>query len=128
MYDDYGHHPTEIKATLQGAREAFPTQKIVVVFQPHLYSRTKDHLAAFGQCFARADAVVLLPIYPAREQDPGDISSQMVVAEIQKNGKSAQFTVSFAEAAALAEKLSGAGDLILTLGAGETNKVADILV
>mgnify|MGYP001610449513 CR=1 FL=1 len=128
VYDDYGHHPTEIEATLQGAREAFPTQRIVVVFQPHLYSRTKDHLAAFGQCFARADAVVLLPIYPAREKDPGDISSQMVVNEIKKNGKEAHFAASFAEAAALAEKFSSANDLILTLGAGDTNKVADILI
>ncbi len=127
VYDDYGHHPTEIEATLQGAREAFPTQKIVVVFQPHLYSRTKDHLDAFGQCFALAAAVVLLPIYPAREQDPGDINSKMVVAEIQKNDTEAHFVETFAEAAALAEKLSGAGDLILTLGAGDTNKVADIL-
>lgn len=128
VYDDYGHHPTEIEATLQGAREAFPTQKIVVVFQPHLYSRTKDHLAAFGQCFARADAVILLPIYAAREKDQGDINSQMVVDKIKNNGKDAYFVETFASAAALAQKLSGTGDLILTLGAGETNKVADILV
>lgn len=128
VYDDYGHHPHEIEATLQGAREVFPMQKIVVVFQPHLYSRTKDHLAAFGQCFARADAVILPPIYPAREKDTGDISSQMVVDEIKKNGRDAYFVQTFASAAALAQKLSGADDLILTLGAGETNKVADILV
>lgn len=128
VYDDYGHHPHEIEATLQGARELFSTQKIVIVFQPHLYSRTKDHFAAFGKCFARADAVILLPIYAAREKDPGDINSQMVADEIKKNNTDAHFAETFAQAAALAEKLSSADDLILTLGAGETNKVADLLV
>ncbi len=126
--DDYGHHPTEIKATLQGARELFPTQKIVVVFQPHLYSRTKDHLKSFGACFARADLVILLPIYPAREKDPGDISSQLVVEEIKKNGQAAYFVKTFAEAAEKATELVGTGGVIITMGAGETNKVADILV
>jgi len=128
VYDDYGHHPTEIEATLQGAREAFPKQKIVVVFQPHIYSRTRDHLVAFGTCFAQTGGVILLPIYPAREKNPGDISSEMVVQEIKKNGVDGHIVDTFAEAAALAQKLCGTGDVILTLGAGETNKVADILV
>ena len=128
VYDDYGHHPTEIEATLQGVRELFPTQKIVVVFQPHLYSRTKQHLTGFGKCFALADEVILLPIYPAREQNPGDINSEMVVAEIKKNGKSAYFLQTFAESARKATELAGATDVIITMGAGETNKVADILV
>ncbi len=128
VYDDYGHHPTEIEATLQGTRELFPKQKIVVVFQPHLYSRTKHHLAGFGAAFKKASSVILLPIYPAREQDPGDINSQMVVDEIRKKGKDAHLVSTFNEAATLAENLSSAGDLILTLGAGETNKVAGLLV
>lgn len=128
VYDDYGHHPTEIAATLEGARELFPTQKIVVVFQPHLYSRTKEHLKAFGQCFRLADAVILLPIYPAREIDSGDINSQMVVEEIKRNGENAELVQTFSAAAKHAQNLSDMGDLILTLGAGETNKVADLLV
>src|SRR3989344_6102090 len=128
VYDDYGHHPTEIEATLQGTRELFPKQKIVVIFQPHLYSRTKQHLEGFGAAFKEASSIILLPIYPAREKDSGDISSQMVVDELKKNGKDAHFVQAFAEAAALAQKLCGARDLILTLGAGETNKVADLLV
>ncbi len=128
VYDDYGHHPTEIKATLAGTRELFPTQKIIVVFQPHLYSRTKHHLQGFGAAFKEASSVILLPIYPAREKDPGDISSQMVVEEIKKRNKDARLASTFSEAAALAQKLCGAGDLILTLGAGETNRVADLLV
>lgn len=128
VYDDYGHHPTEIEATLAGTRELYPTQKIVVVFQPHLYSRTKQHLEGFGAAFKEASSVILLPIYPAREPDPRDINSEMVVDGIKKRGKDTYVVTTFAEAAALAEKLCGAGDLILTLGAGETNKVADLLV
>lgn len=128
VYDDYGHHPTEIKATLAGARELFPTQKIVVVFQPHLYSRTKDHLKAFGKCFKDADEVIVLPIYPAREKDPGDISSEMVVSEIKKNSQFASFVATFAVAAEKSATLTGPNDVIITMGAGETNKVADALV
>lgn len=128
VYDDYGHHPTEIEATLKGARELFPKQKIVVVFQPHLYSRTKLHLTGFGAAFKAASSVILLPIYPAREQDPGDINSQMVVDVLKKNSKDAHLVATFDEAAALAQTLSATGDLVLTLGAGETNKVADILI
>ena len=128
VYDDYGHHPTEIIATLSGARELFPKQKIIVVFQPHLYSRTKDHLKAFGKCFRDASEVILLPIYPARERNPGNINSEMVVAEIKKNNQTAFFAKDFADAASRAVSLTKAGDLVLTLGAGETNKVADMLV
>ncbi len=127
VYDDYGHHPTEIEATLAGTRELFPTQKIVVVFQPHLYSRTERHLSGFGAAFKEAASVILLPIYPAREKDPGDINSQMVVDEVRENGKDAHLAQNFDEAAVLAQELCEVGDLILTLGAGETNKVADIL-
>ena len=138
VYADYGHHPTEIEATLRGTRELFPlnkvsasgglSPKIVVVFQPHLYSRTKQHLQGFGVAFKGATNVILLPIYPAREEDPGGIDSQMVVDEVKKNGKNAHLVKTFDEAAKLAVELCGAGDVIVTLGAGETNKVADILV
>ena len=128
VYDDYGHHPTEIEATLEGARELFPTQKIVVVFQPHLYSRTKQHLQGFATAFKKASSVILLPIYPAREKDPGDISSQTIVDEVKKSGGDAHMATTFNEATKLALQLSSRGDVIITLGAGETNKVADILV
>ncbi len=128
VYDDYGHHPHEISATLQGVRELFPTQKVVVVFQPHLYSRTKDHLAGFGVAFGRADYVILLPIYPAREIDPGDINSEMVVEEIKKNGQLACFVETFSEASQKSAELAGTHGIIITMGAGETNKVADSLV
>lgn len=128
VYDDYGHHPTEILATLAGARELFPNEKIVVVFQPHLYSRTKQHLKGFTAAFKEASSVIFLPIYPAREEDPGDIHSQMIVDGVKKKGGDAHMTTTVDKAAKLTLKLSARGDIILTLGAGETNKVADILV
>ena len=127
VYDDYGHHPTEIEATLAGARELFPTQKIIVVFQPHLYSRTKEHLRGFITLLKEAGSVVLLPIYPAREEDLGDIDSQMIADGVKKSGGDAHIANTFADSAKLALELSSQGDIIITLGAGETNKVADIL-
>ncbi len=128
VYDDYGHHPHEIEATLQGAQELYPSQKIVVVFQPHLYSRTKDHLAGFGRCFKQADEIIVLSIYAAREIDPGGINAEMVVAEIKKNGQSAHFVSTFADAAKKSVELARGEGIIITMGAGETNKVADILI
>ena len=128
VYDDYGHHPREIEATLQGARELYPTQKIIVVFQPHLYSRTKDHLAEFGKCFKQANEIILLPIFAAREKDPGDINSEMIVAEIKKNIQPAYFVKTLEDAINKTKELAGSDDVILTIGAGETNKVADMLV
>ncbi|HEY4495808.1 MAG TPA: Mur ligase domain-containing protein [Candidatus Paceibacterota bacterium] len=128
VYDDYGHHPTEISATLAGARELFPKEKIIVIFQPHLYSRTKDHLVGFGKCFKNANEVILLPIYSAREKDPGDINSKMVMAEVNKNGQPAYLVSTFEKAAKKSAELAGAAGVIITMGAGETNKVADLLV
>src|SRR5262249_20786125 len=68
VVDDYAHHPTEIRATLDAARAAFPGRRIIVAFQPHLYSRTRDFAGEFGQALARGDVVFLTEIYPAREQ------------------------------------------------------------
>ncbi|MCR4334680.1 MAG: UDP-N-acetylmuramate--L-alanine ligase [Patescibacteria group bacterium] len=128
VYDDYGHHPHEIEATLQGVRELYPSQKIVVIFQPHLYSRTVDHFIEFGKCFKQANDVILLPIFPAREKDPGNINSEMVVEEIKKNGQSAYYGKTFEDVIKKTLELVGKNDVIITMGAGETNKVADALV
>jgi UDP-N-acetylmuramate--alanine ligase len=89
IYDDYGHHPTEIKATLQGARMKFPDEKIIVVFQPHLYSRTKQHLSEFAHAFSNADEVIIAPIYPAREPFDPSISSKMIADIMNQEGKRA---------------------------------------
>ncbi len=126
LYDDYGHHPTEIKATLAGARELFPDKNIIAVFQPHLYSRTKLLFSDFAQSFVDVDKVILAPIYAAREQFDPSISSEILSDEINKTGKTSEVGVSLED---IADKLksSGPDDVIITIGAGDINKVIDFL-
>jgi UDP-N-acetylmuramate--alanine ligase len=126
VYDDYGHHPTEIQATLAGARQAFPRNRIFCVFQPHLYSRTKLLLNDFAKSFANADAVLVLDIYAAREKDDGTHSRDLV-KKIQKSHRNVRYAASFADAAAVLILEPKKGDVILTMGAGNVYKVGDLL-
>ena len=87
VYDDYGHHPTEIKATLKGAREFFKGKKITAVFQPHLFSRTKLLLNDFAQSFKDVDEIILAPIYPAREAFDPTISSDILTEKIREHNR-----------------------------------------
>ena len=128
IYDDYGHHPTEIKATLKAAREQFPKQKIVVAFQPHLYSRTKLLFNDFAKSFSNADEVLLAPIYAAREPNDPDISSGLLAEKIKKEGKNA---TAFENFNILTEHLLqriSSDQVIITLGAGDIFKVGDALL
>jgi len=128
VYDDYGHHPTEIKATLNGAREFFGKSKIWCVFQPHLYSRTKDHLVEFGKSFGDADEIIVADIYAAREKEDKNINSQMVADEIAKNGGKATHINSFEK---IKEFISGnavKNDVVITMGAGDIFKVGEMLL
>lgn len=131
VYDDYGHHPTEIQATLAGARDMFPDKKIVVAFQPHLYSRTKEHLEEFAASFEYADEVIVAPIYAAREPADPTISSVMLAERLHKAGKKVSAPDSVeAVATALRDaaiRLSP-GDVLMTMGAGDINIFAVPLV
>jgi len=131
IYDDYAHHPKEIKATLQGFREFYPKADgwaITVIFQPHLFSRTKLLIADFATSFAEADAVVILPIYHAREEDDGTISSHILAEHINKEGTDAHAFYDFESAEKYLElflpKMNNK-DIIVTMGAGEAYKVGD---
>jgi len=127
VYDDYGHHPTEIKATLRGAREHFGSaKKIVVVFQPHLYSRTKLLLKDFAKSFGDADEVILLPIYAARETDNLSINSEILAKEMAKHKKPVTVVRSKNEAAILANSFGRSG-IIITMGAGDVTEVSNLL-
>ncbi len=134
LYDDYAHHPKEIVATLQGFRELYPREddwQITIVFQPHLFSRTKLLLDDFAKSFADADSVIVLPIYSAREEDDGTISSAILAEKISKNNTQAQAFNDFESAEDyLKVKLSGmtGKDIIVTMGAGEAFKVGDNLL
>src|SRR3989344_3929193 len=124
IYDDYGHHPTEIKATIEGAKELYPKNKIVVVFQPHLFSRTKELFGGFAECFANADEAIILPIYPAREEFDPSISSEMLASKI-KNTK-ASYSPDFFSGTTILEKF-GDDTVIILSGAGDIDKLAPMI-
>ena len=87
MVDDYAHHPEELRALLSGAKDLFPDVKCTVIFQPHLYSRTKDFADGFAETLDLADEVILLPIYPARELPMEGVTSEMILNKMKNNNK-----------------------------------------
>lgn len=87
MIDDYAHHPAELKALIQGVRSLFTEQGLLLIFQPHLYSRTADQAAGFASSLDEADAVILLPIYPAREKPVAGVTSQIISDKMKMNNK-----------------------------------------
>ena len=121
VVDDYGHHPTEIRATLAAAREC-GHKRIHVVFQPHRYSRTKDLLEQFSGAFKDADTVIVLPIYAASEEPILGVTAELLASRIE--GPQVQFVPDFAAAVAAVAAQAREGDLILTLGAGNVSQLA----
>jgi UDP-N-acetylmuramate--alanine ligase len=118
VIDDYGHHPTEIRATLEAARQC-GFNRIHVIFQPHRYTRTRDLLEEFGSAFGDADSVFVLDIYPASEMPIPGVTGESVAAAIRDTGgKPARYIASFADAASEAASAAASGDMVLTLGAG----------
>jgi UDP-N-acetylmuramate--alanine ligase len=119
VVDDYGHHPTEIRATLDAVRQGWPGRRLVVAFQPHRYTRTRALFDEFTTAFHRADVLVLTDIYPASEEPIKGVTSERLLAAIKEHGqRDASLVPSVAE---LPEYLTGLlreGDLLLTLGAG----------
>ena len=125
VVDDYGHHPTEISATLAAAREC-GYNKIHVIFQPHRYTRTRDLLAEFATAFTLADSVSVLPIYAASEEPIPGVSAELLVAHIRD--AEARYAPDFPAAVAQAAETAQPGDLILTLGAGSVSQLAPLLL
>jgi UDP-N-acetylmuramate--alanine ligase len=121
VVDDYGHHPTEIRATLAAAREC-GHQKIHVVFQPHRYTRTQDLMEEFGGAFKDADTLIVLPIYAASEEPIPGVTAERLAARIA--GPSVQVAADFPAAVAAVVAQAREGDLILTLGAGNVSQLA----
>ncbi len=132
IYDDYAHHPTEIKAALQGFRSKFPHARIRVVFQPHLYSRTKLLLNDFGHSFGDANEVIVAPIYAAREIPDAEISSEILAQAIADHQKITGLRVwAMSDFLAIETYLRDTvdkGDIIVTMGAGDVNKVGEALL
>ena len=127
VIDDYAHHPTEIRATLNTAQRV-PHKTIWCVFQPHTYTRTKALLPQFAEALSLADHVVLADIYAARELDIYGVSSADLQHEIQKLGTECEYFPSFAEIEDYLRAHVKEGDLVITMGAGNIVRVGEALV
>ena len=126
LVDDYAHHPTEVGATLQAARQSFPDARLVAVFQPHLFSRTRTFAAEFGEVLLGADVVVVLPVYAAREKPQPGVDHGLVVAAARRSGhRDAHAVGSFAEALEFLGAALRPGDVMLTLGAGNVVELGE---
>jgi UDP-N-acetylmuramate--alanine ligase len=126
VIDDYGHHPTEIKTTLRAVRESWPDRRIIAVFQPHRYTRTKALFNEFTRSFYQSDLLVVLPIYPAGEEKIEGIDGGTLCEGIRTHGhKEAVFKESFKEAVLYLNEILEERDILLTLGAGDVWKVGE---
>jgi UDP-N-acetylmuramate--alanine ligase len=129
VIDDYAHHPTEVAATLTAAREAFPRASIHAVFQPHLFSRTRDQAEAFGRSLLAADRVLVTEIYPSRERPIEGVTSKLVIDAARRSGH--RHVEAVADQATAIERLEAEvapGDVVITLGAGDIYRLAEELV
>lgn len=130
IVDDYAHHPTEIRATLAAARSAYPDRRLIAVFQPHLYSRTRDFLEDFADSLTTPDVVYLTDIYKAREEPIPGISSEVLAEKVRE--RKPGLTVHYVpDKADLPERLAAEvrpGDLVLTMGAGDIRKTGEGLL
>ncbi len=129
VVDDYGHHPTEIKATLSAARIGAPNRRIVVLFQPHRYSRTADLMDEFASAFNNADVLLVTEIYAASETPIDGITGEALTGRITSYGhKNAEYVGAVEEAAELLRGTVREGDLVITLGAGSVTRTGDQLL
>jgi UDP-N-acetylmuramate--alanine ligase len=129
VFDDYAHHPTELVATLRAAREVARGGRLVVAFQPHLYSRTQAFAREFGEALALADEVVVMEVYAAREDPVAGVSGRIVAAAVPLPRERVVFEPSFGAVAGHLASRARRGDVILTLGAGDVTQLApEILV
>ena len=128
IYDDYAHHPTEVSSCLAAAKARTKGGRVICLFQPHTYSRTKMLLTEFSESFKDADHVSVLPIYPAREPFDPSISSEMLAEGISKAGTDSLFHKSFSDAQHYFLETLKPGDVFLTMGAGDVYRVGEIMV
>ena len=126
VIDDFAHHPTEIRATLDTALK-YPHKKLYVVFQPHTYSRTKSFFDDFAKAFSGVDEVILADIYAAREKDDLGVSSELLCKAMQSNGTNACYFSSFDEIEKYVLKICSPGDLLIIMGAGDIVNIANSL-
>ncbi len=128
VVDDYAHHPTEIKATLAGAKAGW-RRRVVCVFQPHLYSRTRDFFDEFGRAFFNADVLVVTDVYPAREEPIQGVSGELIVNAAREFGhKQVHYVPDKKDVPAFLMSIRQPGDMIITMGAGDIWKYGEEFV
>ena len=129
VMDDYGHHPTEIKATLKAIRESRPHRRLVVIFQPHRYSRTKALFDAFTRAFYQSDILIVLPIYAASETPIKDVDSQTLCRGIKAHGhKDVHCAQNVDQCLSMLMETVKPNDLVLTLGAGDVYRLGETFI
>jgi UDP-N-acetylmuramate--alanine ligase len=128
VYDDYAHHPTEVIATLKAARSGW-NRRVVVVFQPHLYSRTRDFHQDFGKSFFNAEILIVTEIYPAREEPIPGVTAELIVEAAREFGhKQVHYLPRREEVVPFLKEILKPGDLVMTMGAGNITRLSDELV
>lgn len=126
VVDDYAHHPTEVAATLSAARQVYPDRRLVTLFQPHLYSRTRDFAADFGRALLGADVAVVTDVYPSREKPLPGVTGQLVVQAAREAGhRNLVYIADKKKVSERLERLLKPGDLLLTMGAGDVVKFGE---
>ena len=127
LVDDYGHHPTEIEVTIAAARERFAGRRLRVLFQPHLYSRTRHLAAELAAALAAADDVTVTDVYPARERPLRGVTGKLVVDALSDLGRLAAWTPSLEDGVARLARRAAPGDVLLTIGAGDIDRAPVLL-
>jgi UDP-N-acetylmuramate--alanine ligase len=127
VYDDFAHHPTEVQAALNGARAVVGSGKLITVFQPHLYSRTRLFAQEFAQVLAESDEVVLLDIYAAREDPEPGVTGELILNNFSDQSR-IHYVPNWDEASAKAASLADSGDFIVTMGCGDVYRMVPQLL
>ncbi|MCH8939042.1 MAG: hypothetical protein IH966_06425 [Gemmatimonadetes bacterium] len=128
VVDDYAHHATEISATILAARQRFPGARVIVAFQPHLYSRTQRQSEPLGRALAAADLAVITDVYPARERPIPNVTGELVVDAARRAGADVTWIENRDDLASRLAQMVRPGDAVLTLGAGDITQVAGELL
>jgi UDP-N-acetylmuramate--alanine ligase len=128
VYDDYAHHPREIASSLSGLKEFYGKSRLVTVFQPHLYTRTRDLYKDFAKELSAADEVILLDIYPAREKPIKGITSELIYKELKNNGVRSVYITDKTKVTDQLMQIGGKGNIIVFQGAGDITLICDEFV